>query len=283
MIDRNRVSMMFFLFSKTFSDTLIMCGPLICADDSRHCTFSILRYLCDNTSSIRRNLTKMEISTALMILKAKHKLTTSAITDICSLLHLLKVSKVPKSFAAVKRILTSTNTNHVEANLMHICSTCNSVFDKSCSNLQCQSNSDLLESATFLKFPIKKQIQSILAVEKNLTLHSLSSVNESNWKSDIQHGDWYRSILSKEGQSNVITLLLNVDGVSVSESSDKSLWVFTVSKFIFLKSTNTIFSFFFSLLSTRFTENIDSSYTTASSVAYGQVQRNPPEIKPKRC
>lgn len=195
----------------------------------------LLRYLCDDSSSIRRNLTKIEISTALLILKAKHKLTTSAMTDICSLLHLLKVPKAPKSFAVIKRILTSTDTNPVKPNLMHICSSCNTVFDKSCSNLQCQSNSDLMESPTFLKFPIKKQIQSILSVEKSLILHTLSSVEELDCKSDIQHGDWYRSILSKESQSNFITLLLNVDGVSVSESSDKSLWVFTVSKFIFLK------------------------------------------------
>lgn len=213
-----------------------MYRQLIFIHVSRHrFFFSILRYLCENANSIRKQLTKLEISTALLILKAKHKLTTSAISDTCSFLHLLKVPKAPKSFAAIKRILTSTETNHMGPNLMHICSSCNSVFDKSCSNLQCQSNSDLVESPTFLKFPIKKQIQSILSAEKNLILHTLSSVEESDCKSDIQHGDWYRSILSKENQSNFITLLLNVDGISVSESSDKSLWVFTVSKFIFLK------------------------------------------------
>lgn len=195
---------------------------------------SIARYLYENANSIRRNLTKTEIAAALFILKSKHKLTTSTVTDICGLLHLLKVPKAPKSFAVVKRILTSTDTNRMNTSVMHICSSCNKVFEESCLNPRCQSNSSPSESPTFLKFPIKKQIESILAVENNLNFHTLSSIEESEHKSDIHHGDWYRSILAREDPSNILTLLLNVDGVAVSESSDKSLWIFTVSRFITL-------------------------------------------------
>ncbi|CAF1293920.1 unnamed protein product [Rotaria sordida] len=76
---------------------------------------------------------------------------------------------------------------------------------------------------------ILDQIQSILASENNFTLHSSPSSCYNSCISDIQHANWYQSIALNENTSNFITLLLNVDGISISDSSDNSLWIFTVS------------------------------------------------------
>ncbi|CAF1332771.1 unnamed protein product [Rotaria sordida] len=76
---------------------------------------------------------------------------------------------------------------------------------------------------------ILDQIHSILASENNFTLHSSSSLCHNNCITDIQYANWYQSIALNEDTSNFITLLLNVDGISISDSSDNSLWIFTVS------------------------------------------------------
>ncbi|CAF1483657.1 unnamed protein product, partial [Rotaria sordida] len=74
---------------------------------------------------------------------------------------------------------------------------------------------------------ILDQIQSILASENNFTLHSSPSSCYNSCITDIQHANWYQSIALNENTSNFITLLLNVDGISISDSSDNSLWIFT--------------------------------------------------------
>ncbi|CAF3707722.1 unnamed protein product [Rotaria socialis] len=67
------------------------------------------------------------------------------------------------------------------------------------------------------------QIQSILATERNFVLHSQSPVWPNDRIAEIQHADWYRSIAENEDKSNFITLMLNVDGIAMSGSSDNSL------------------------------------------------------------
>lgn len=134
----------------------------------------------------------------------------------------------PRSFASVKHTIENQTTERFRTELMNICSTCNNVYKGMCLNTDCRSNVSPQKSPTFLKFPIKNQIESILASENNLSLYSFSSIDQNDCITDIQHGDWYRSLASTEDQSNFITLLLNVDGISMSKSSDNSLWIFTV-------------------------------------------------------
>ncbi|CAF2775390.1 unnamed protein product [Rotaria sp. Silwood2] len=174
-------------------------------------------------------MTKLEIATALIILKLRHKLTTKAISDICLFLRLFRVPNAPKSYAAVKRVLERKATKNITSDIFQICQNCNKIYQNVCDNTQCHSDVSQAQAPAFLKFQIKDQIQSILASENNFTLHSSSSSCYNNCITDIQHANWYQSIALNENTSNFITLSLNVDGISMSDSSDNSLWIFTVS------------------------------------------------------
>ncbi|CAF3681222.1 unnamed protein product [Rotaria sp. Silwood1] len=118
---------------------------------------------------------------------------------------------------------------HPNAGLTTISHRFKKVYQNVCGNTQCCSDVSQAQSPAFLKFQVKDQIHSILASENNFTLHSSSSSCYSNCITDIQHANWYQSIALNEDTSNFITLFLNVDGISMSDSSDNSLWIFTVS------------------------------------------------------
>ncbi|CAF1266170.1 unnamed protein product [Rotaria magnacalcarata] len=178
-------------------------------------------------SSLKRNLTKKEIATALIILKVRHRLTTVAISNICRLLRLLDVPNAPKSFSAVKRLIEQEATDKIKPDVLNICHSCNSVFKTTCDNQKCQSNNQQIRSPNFLKFLLKDQIQLILESENNFTLYSQLPSLSNDHIGEIQHADWYRSVAENENGSNFITLLLNVDGIAISGSSDISLWIFT--------------------------------------------------------
>ncbi|CAF1561349.1 unnamed protein product, partial [Rotaria magnacalcarata] len=185
------------------------------------------RIAYEQMSSLKRNLTKKEIATALIILKVRHRLTTMAISDICRLLRLLDVPNAPKSFSAVKRLIEQEATDKIKPDVLNICHSCNSVFKRTCDNQKCQSNSQQIRSPNFLKFLLKDQIQLILESENNFTLYSQLPSLSNDHIAEIQHADWYRSVAENEDGSNFITLLLNVDGIAMSGSSDNSLWIFT--------------------------------------------------------
>ncbi|CAF4913972.1 unnamed protein product [Rotaria sp. Silwood1] len=133
------------------------------------------------------------------------------------------------NYAAVKRVLEQKATKNIKSDIFQICQNCNKVYQNVCGNTQCCSDVSQAQSPAFLKFQVKDQIHSILASENNFTLHSSSSSCYSNCITDIQHANWYQSIALNEDTSNFITLFLNVDGISMSDSSDNSLWIFTVS------------------------------------------------------
>ncbi|CAF4554868.1 unnamed protein product [Rotaria socialis] len=120
-------------------------------------------------------------------------------------------------------------SDNMKPDILHICHQCNNVYKDVCDDATCQQNNRELQSSIFLKFPIKDQIQSILATERNFVLHSQSPVWPNDRIAEIQHADWYRSIAENEDKSNFITLMLNVDGIAMSGSSDNSLWIFTVT------------------------------------------------------
>ena len=189
----------------------------------------VFRIQYEQPVSTKRNFTKKEIATALTILKLRHKLTTKAISDICRLLRLCNVAKAPKSFAAVKRILKHEATDNMKADVLNICSNCNTVYKDTCNNENCQTNLVSTQSPMFLKFPIKDQIQSILASEINFSLCSQLFACHTDCLGEIQDADWYQNVFINENKSNFITLLLNVDGIAMSNTSDNSLWIFTVS------------------------------------------------------
>ncbi|CAF2062678.1 unnamed protein product, partial [Rotaria magnacalcarata] len=145
-------------------------------DDNGSETLIDTQITYESQPSIKRNLTKKEIATALIILKVRHKLTTRAVSDICRLLCLFHVPNAPKSFAAVKLSVEREASDNMKPDILHICHKCNNVYKDVCDDVKCQQNDRELQSAIFLKFPIKDQIQSILATERNFVLHFESPV-----------------------------------------------------------------------------------------------------------
>ncbi|CAF1094501.1 unnamed protein product [Rotaria magnacalcarata] len=145
-------------------------------DDNGSETLIDTQITYESQPSIKRNLTKKEIATTLIILKVRHKLTTRAVSDICRLLRLFHVPNAPKSFAAVKRLVEREASDNMKPDILHICHQCNNVYKDVCDDVKCQQNDRELQSAIFLKFPIKDQIQSILATERNFVLHFESPV-----------------------------------------------------------------------------------------------------------
>ena len=186
---------------------------------------------CLNQLSIKRCLSKKEIATAFIILKVRHKLTTRAVSDICRLLNLLKVPNAPKSFPAIKRLVEHEGLDNIKPDVLNICQKCNNVYKSVCNTTKCQQECGEEQSPAFLKFPIRQQIKSILASEQKFLLNSQSPGSSNDHISDIKHAMWYQSIVKYEDKSNFITLMLNVDGIAMSQSSDISLWIFTVSCF----------------------------------------------------
>ena len=107
-----------------------------------------------NQLSIKRCLSKKEIATAFIILKVRHKLTTRAVSDICRLLNLLKVSNAPKSFPAIRRLIEHEALDNIKPDVLNICQKCNNVYKDVCNNARCQQDSGEERSPTFLKLTL---------------------------------------------------------------------------------------------------------------------------------
>ena len=139
---------------------------------------------------------------------------------------MFNVPNAPKSFAAVEHLLERESIEKFQAESLKICSGCYETFTDACTNVNCKLTT-IEKSPSFLKFSMKAQVESILASEANFNFHPLESLEQNLSLSRIENADWYHHVAVGQ-KSNFITLLMNVHGVSISKSSDSSLWIFTV-------------------------------------------------------
>lgn len=157
----------------------------------------------------------------------RHNLTRACVDDICQLFTTLGVKNSPKSFANIQRLLKNNEVD-TKAKEYTICNQCNTLSTKAtqCQNDSCSQHLSYKQKPIdLLVFPLASQLRTILLNSKT----NFTQLNADEDKlADITDGDRYRQI-KQDQAGRFFTLTLNVDGVQVSKSSNKSVWIFTFS------------------------------------------------------
>ncbi|CAF1058637.1 unnamed protein product, partial [Didymodactylos carnosus] len=210
--------------------------------------------LVTESLTTKKAISKIDIAIALIILKSRHKLSQKAIDDFCLMLHVLKVQLCPRSYRAAKRLVERRSIANLLVKQKSLCPQCgkSSSSITNCDDGTCSLNEGYIEKPlTYLQFPIEQQIREILLTEKKITFPSLHLTPHDDDKQnftcssdsgietrsngttpldfikDITDGRCYRQILREE-TGPFISLIMNGDGVQVSNSSNNSLWIFTL-------------------------------------------------------
>lgn len=143
--------------------------------------------------------------------------------DICSLLRVLKVPNVPKSWYLLKQKLQVQSVSSLLPKASAVCPFCNhsSSDDRTCSNCHTSFVSiNGIPPSIFYNFSMTEQIARILSTCSDLHFPNRKKQNSMR---DIVDGDVYQMLLDNE-PNHFITLTLNVDGIQPNKGSDKSVW-----------------------------------------------------------
>ncbi|CAF4834585.1 unnamed protein product [Rotaria socialis] len=171
-----------------------------------------------------RNFTQNEIAMALSLLKLRHSLTSSCITNFCKLLKLLRVQNSPSDFRHVRSLICSPYTSTIFGDALITCPSCHQI---STDTNRCSTTKDCMNKDKFLSNPtvnhvlrIEPQIQSIL--ERN---YLIKPTKDENSIHDMIDASFYRKLFNNE-TGFAITLLMNSDG-AVVKSISRSIWITT--------------------------------------------------------
>lgn len=172
-----------------------------------------------------------EIAAALIILKNRHRLSNSCVNHICQLWKHSNIENVPKNYKKVAQLLQSDFTENSTGKINYICSICKTISTSStnCVSSACsESIKYTMKPFEFVSMPILPQLRQILARENklNLTRQSNSSNSANSSIEDIYDGHIYQLIIQNE-KDNFLSLMMNIDGAEISESSNSSLWIAT--------------------------------------------------------
>lgn len=170
--------------------------------------------------------TSLQLAATVIQFMHRHCLTRACIDDLCQLLRTLNIKNAPKSFASIKRMLVPDNIA-AKGREYAICTECNKLSNREsrCPNSNCSQNKQYLKKPMdLLVLPISSQLRTTI-ISSNFSF--IKHKRESNVLADITDGDRYKQI-EKQEHGRFLTLTLNVDGVQVAKSSNKSLWMFTL-------------------------------------------------------
>ncbi|CAF2155936.1 unnamed protein product [Rotaria magnacalcarata] len=162
-----------------------------------------------------RRIEAIDISVALIILKARHRLSNKCLSDILKLLRILGVPNVPTSLWKCKKLMRKQSTGHLCTKKRSICPSCEHMPDEvNCCN-QCDIDYDTIVPTphipVFYHFDIGLQLESILLHTSDFVFQDLS-LTSSKIMHDIVDGSFYRNHFKQETDS-FITLTMNIDGV----------------------------------------------------------------------
>ncbi|CAF4019975.1 unnamed protein product, partial [Rotaria sordida] len=187
---------------------------------------------CFSTLYTERNdpPTMRELSVVLLLLKARHHLTDSYIDDLCSLFIRLGIKNSPMSFQQLKNFLVPRKnvTDLVE---YRVCNECASLSEgkTQCRNPNCKLFGSFIKYPTeFLYFPTEFQLLSILSRTKIKFYKNDIRTSLATELSDVCDEAVYRKLVRTQ-RDPFITLTLNIDGISIFQSSNRSIWIFTAA------------------------------------------------------
>ena len=178
----------------------------------------------------KKSPTKCELCVILVLLKARHNLTDSCIDNLCRFLIQLGIKNVPTSFRQLKTFL-SPQQNAIEFTEYRVCNECASLSQgkTQCRNPSCKlCGAYITFPIAFLHFPIESQLSSILSSTKIKYCDNNIRVSSAIELSDVCDGAVYRKFAQSQ-HDPFITLTFNVDGISIFQSSNRSVWIFTAA------------------------------------------------------
>ena len=113
--------------------------------------------------------------------------------------------------------------------MINVCVECNQLCRNltSCDNIECNQHTGFeCPPLQFLYMPILPQIRDILARTSHLNFKGQDQrMQSTGTMNDISDGAAYDRILSEQSSTKFISLLMNVDGISIAKSSNMSLWI----------------------------------------------------------
>ena len=169
--------------------------------------------------------TSTEIALALSLLKSRHCLTNSCMSNVCRLLKLLRVPSCPTDFRHVRSLIcTPCESTIFTRDCIIPCPLCHQISSSSINSKSyttCKSSETIVTNTTANNILyLEPQIRGILE-----RTHLVKPNNDGDVVTDIIDSPFYRKLLNSE-KKPFITLLMNSDG-AVVKSISRSIWITT--------------------------------------------------------
>ncbi|CAF4181116.1 unnamed protein product [Rotaria magnacalcarata] len=185
-----------------------------------------IREIENSSNNSGRRVEAIDISAALLILKARHRLSNRCLSDILKLLRILRVANVPTSLWKCRKLVNTQSNSHLHMKTQSICPSCKDTSSEvnRCTKCHITYQTILTTSSItiFYHFGIGSQLESILLHTPDLVFQNFSSPPAKRMR-DIVDGVIYRNQLKQETDL-FFTLTMNVDGVQPNKGSDSSIW-----------------------------------------------------------
>ncbi len=190
------------------------------------------------------------------MLKKRHKCSNALLIDIISLLYVIipnAEEKIPKSIFEMRRLLkiinskkqvTPSTLSSSPSSTITICQLCEKIAesDDKCSNVQCSERGGFqMKPYIYTYFNIRRQLEQIIQREPKINFQTTSSsplpssssttTSSSSVLRDTKDGRIYQNFISRIDipGCHYITLTLSTDGVQIGTSTEKSLWIITLT------------------------------------------------------
>ena len=166
----------------------------------------------------------VDIATALIALKSRHRLSNKCIDDILALIRLLGIN-IPSSYKALCTLLRKRSNTHLNPSTHTICPHCEKLSSELHRCTTCDANYSPilpLNIPLFYTYDISRQLEAVLATSQELLLQNKGTFRRKTMR-DITDGNMYQSLIENE-PGPFITLTMNIDGIQPNKGSDQNLW-----------------------------------------------------------
>ncbi|CAF0965188.1 unnamed protein product [Rotaria sordida] len=167
-------------------------------------------------------------------------LTLECLNDIRKLLISLKIKNVPSSIYRVCKLInrtskstTTTISSTRVTSSMIICQKCERIFLSKvyCSHADCDNHIKYeINPYNYICLDIHHQLQQIFHHKEHINYFTSNNESCINSMRDVYDGEVYRSLLGKLETNEInfiITLMMNIDGIAIGNTTQESLWIIT--------------------------------------------------------